>query len=52
MIGTNVDFQSGGRDFQAQFDTTDKEELKDLWWAFCLEEGIITNVEEANIDEE
>ena len=49
MKGTEVGFQSGTRQFKEQFDTTDKAKLKELWWDFCLDEGIITYVEEAEI---
>lgn len=49
MKGTNVGFQSGTHQFVTQFDTTDMEEIKKLWWEFSIDEGIITYVEEAEI---
>lgn len=49
MIGTNVGFLSGEHVFVTQFETTDEQELKNLWWDFCKDEGIIAYVEEAEV---
>jgi len=54
MMGTNIGFLNmDGREAndEVQFDTTDKNELAMLWFEFCKDEGIITYVEEVEVDE-
>ena len=36
---------------ETQFDTTNKAELAELWFEFCIENGIITFVEETEVEE-
>ena len=46
MKATNIYFinEDGERD-ATQFDTTDINELKEIWWDFCKENGIIIDTE-------
>jgi hypothetical protein len=39
-----------GKEDETQFDAFLKEELTELWWDFCKENGIITYVEEEEDD--
>lgn len=51
MLGTNIYFAdlSTLQEDETQFDTTDKAELQELWWDFCIENGIISGVEEVEV---
>lgn len=43
----NIGFiNTDGRDDETQFDVTNMDELKELWFDFCVDEKIITYVEE------
>ena len=47
MIATNIYFiNEDGNSDQTQFDTTDINELREIWWDFCKENGIIIDTEE------
>ena len=58
MTGTNIGFlnptwNDGVREDETQFDIRPDEltELALLWFEFCKDEGIITYVEEVEVDE-
>lgn len=53
MKGTNIGFKNDDLPFDdvVQFDTTNRTELAELWFDFCKEEGIITYVEEVEVEE-
>lgn len=54
MIATNIYFTNLEtlEEDSTQFDTTDRKELAELWWDFCIENGIITGTEEEDIGDE
>lgn len=50
MKATNIGFINvEGKEDETQFDTVSKKSLQELWWYFCIENGIITYTEEINI---
>lgn len=56
MMGTNIGFINGTNelymDDEVQFDVTDRTELALCWFEFCKDEGIITYVNEVEVDDE
>ena len=42
---------SNAKHDETQFDTTDRTELAELWFEFCIDEGIITGYEEVEVEE-
>lgn len=53
MKGTNIYFVNpdGNNEDETQFDTVNKKELAELWFEFCIDEGIITGYEEVEVNE-
>lgn len=51
MKATNIQFKNPDDGFpdEAQFDTVDRQELAELWFDFCLDEGFI-ELEEAEVE--
>lgn len=50
---TNIGFlAANGREDETQFDTQDERQLAELWWMFCLENKLITFLEQGEIFEE
>ena len=47
-IATRIGYMKPGynRETETEFDTTDEDELKELWWDYCMDNGIITYTEE------
>lgn len=52
MKVTNIYFVNEDGEIDAtQFDTTDINELKEIWWDFCKENGIIIDTEDIDIED-
>lgn len=46
MDVTRIGFYNEGREDETEFDTIDEQEIAELWYEFCKEEGIIAYVEQ------
>lgn len=46
MDVTRIGFYNNGREDETEFDTIDEQEIAELWYEFCKEEGIIAYVEQ------